>query len=95
MNKTPFILFGIFALICVIVIPVVALGKNGDEDAATVKVASRDRHAQELFATKDRQSVLGTYSIDSNGDTTLTDYGAYNIANNALKFRATIKAKTS
>jgi mono/diheme cytochrome c family protein len=51
MNKTPFILFGIFALICVIVIPVVALGKNGDEDAATVKVASRDRDAQELFAT--------------------------------------------
>src|SRR4051812_40654202 len=48
-----------------------------------------------LFSTKDRKSVLGTYSIDANGDTSLTDYGAYNIANNALKFRQTIKAKTS
>ena len=30
-----------------------------------------------LFATKDVQSVLGTYSIDANGDTTLTDYGLF------------------
>jgi branched-chain amino acid transport system substrate-binding protein len=47
-----------------------------------------------LFATKDRPSVLGTYSIDQNGDTTLTDYGAYSIANDALKFDQTIKAKS-
>ena len=26
---------------------------------------------------KDRESALGTYSIDANGDTTLTDYGLY------------------
>jgi branched-chain amino acid transport system substrate-binding protein len=32
-----------------------------------------------LFETKDRQSVLGTYSIDANGDTTLTDYGLYDV----------------
>src|SRR3954452_12965733 len=32
-----------------------------------------------LFSTKDRQSVLGTYSIDENGDTTLTDYGIYSV----------------
>ena len=32
-----------------------------------------------LFAAKDRQSVLGTYSIDANGDTTLTDYGLYEV----------------
>ena len=30
-----------------------------------------------LFATQDRDSVLGTYSFDENGDTTLTDYGVY------------------
>ena len=47
-----------------------------------------------LFSTKDRQSVLGTYSIDKNGDTTLTDYGVYSIANGTLKFDSTIKAKT-
>ena len=34
---------------------------------------------EQLFNTKDRKSVLGTYSIDENGDTTLTDYGLYKI----------------
>jgi len=32
-----------------------------------------------LFATKDIESVLGTYSIDANGDTSLTDYGLYKV----------------
>ncbi|HVW19024.1 MAG TPA: branched-chain amino acid ABC transporter substrate-binding protein [Solirubrobacteraceae bacterium] len=32
-----------------------------------------------LFATKNRHSVLGVYSFDKNGDTTLTDYGAYKV----------------
>jgi branched-chain amino acid transport system substrate-binding protein len=48
-----------------------------------------------IFATKDRQSVLGTYSIDKNGDTTLTDYGVYKLQNGALAFDQTIKAKTA
>jgi branched-chain amino acid transport system substrate-binding protein len=47
-----------------------------------------------LFDTKDRQSVLGTYSIDKNGDTTLTDYGVYTISGGSLKFDSTIKAQT-
>jgi branched-chain amino acid transport system substrate-binding protein len=48
-----------------------------------------------LFATKDRQSVLGTYSIDANGDTTLTDYGVYSIKGGKLVFDKTIKAQAS
>jgi branched-chain amino acid transport system substrate-binding protein len=32
-----------------------------------------------LFATKNIDSVLGTYSIDANGDTSLTDYGLYKV----------------
>jgi branched-chain amino acid transport system substrate-binding protein len=32
-----------------------------------------------LFATKNRHSVLGTYSFDKNGDTTLTAYGVYKV----------------
>jgi branched-chain amino acid transport system substrate-binding protein len=32
-----------------------------------------------MFDEKNRKSVLGTYSIDSNGDTTLTDYGLYKV----------------
>ena len=48
-----------------------------------------------LFATKDRVSVLGTYSIDEKGDTTLTDYGLYSVEGGELKFDKTIKAATS
>jgi branched-chain amino acid transport system substrate-binding protein len=47
-----------------------------------------------LFESKDRQSVLGTYSIDENGDTSLTDYGVYSIDGGELKFDQTIKAAT-
>ncbi len=47
-----------------------------------------------LFETKDRESVLGTYSIDENGDTTLTDYGVYTIDGGELTFDSTIKAET-
>jgi branched-chain amino acid transport system substrate-binding protein len=46
-----------------------------------------------LFATKDRQSVLGTYSIDENGDTTLTDYGIYAVKDGELVFDKTVKAQ--
>jgi branched-chain amino acid transport system substrate-binding protein len=41
----------------------------------------RKKVLEALFAQKDRQSVLGVYSIDKNGDTTLTDYGLYTIKN--------------
>jgi branched-chain amino acid transport system substrate-binding protein len=46
-----------------------------------------------LFETKDRASVLGAYSIDANGDTTLTDYGIYAIKDGELEFDKTIKAQ--
>jgi mono/diheme cytochrome c family protein len=50
MSKTPFVIFGIFAAICVLVIPYFALAKEGDEEAATVEVAEQDQAAKELFA---------------------------------------------
>ena len=50
MSRTPFILFGIFAAICVIVIPWYALAKEGDESAGLVEVAPEDAEAKELFA---------------------------------------------
>ena len=58
--------------------------EQGEVDRASV--------IEQLFATKDRDSVLGTYSIDENGDTTLTDYGAYSIEDGTLVFGETIKA---
>jgi branched-chain amino acid transport system substrate-binding protein len=46
-----------------------------------------------LFQTKGRKSVLGTYDIDENGDTTLTDYGVYTIKGGELTFDKTIQAQ--
>ena len=55
---------------------------------------SKEDVLKALFDTKDRSSVLGTYSIDENGDTTLTDYGVYSIKDNALAFDQVIKSTT-
>jgi branched-chain amino acid transport system substrate-binding protein len=57
------------------------------------KTGKKEDILKAIFDTKDRQSVLGTYSIDENGDTSLTDYGVYTIDNGDLKFDETIKAK--
>lgn len=62
-----------------------------DEQQNAGKV-SRDGVVKALLSTKDRQSVLGAYSIDSNGDTTLTDYGLYKIVGGKLAFDKVIKA---
>ena len=62
-----------------------AIQRSGTGDKADIVKA--------LFDTKDRKSVLGTYSIDENGDTTLTDYGVYSIEGGELKFDSTIKAQ--
>jgi branched-chain amino acid transport system substrate-binding protein len=59
-------------------------GNKGNDRAAVVS---------QLFATKSRPSVLGTYSIDKNGDTSLTDYGLYKIINGNLTFDRVVKAK--
>jgi branched-chain amino acid transport system substrate-binding protein len=48
-----------------------------------------------FFKIKDRESVLGTYSIDENGDTTLSDYGGDRVVDGKLVFDKVIKAKTS
>lgn len=45
-----------------------------------------------IFQTKNRSSVLGRYSIDANGDTTLTDYGLYTIKNGAPAYSKKITA---
>jgi branched-chain amino acid transport system substrate-binding protein len=46
------------------------LGAQGDSKSAVLSA---------LFATKNRNSVLGTYSFDKNGDTTLKSYGLYKV----------------
>jgi branched-chain amino acid transport system substrate-binding protein len=54
---------------------------------------SHEGFLKALFATKNRISVLGKYSIDANGDTTLTDYGLYKVGPDGNPtYASTIKA---
>ena len=53
----------------------------------------RQKMIDALFNTKGRESVLGTYDIDENGDTTLTDYGVYTIKDGELVYDETVKAQ--
>jgi branched-chain amino acid transport system substrate-binding protein len=57
-------------------------GADGGDREAVVK---------QLMSTKDREGVFGKYSIDPNGDITLTPYGVYKIKNGALVFDHTVK----
>jgi branched-chain amino acid transport system substrate-binding protein len=79
-NPDPYAIYGFEAMSLVLD----AIARAGSSDKADVLKA--------LFETKDRASVLGTYSIDENGDTTLTDYGIYTIEGGELTFDKTVKA---
>jgi branched-chain amino acid transport system substrate-binding protein len=61
-----------------------AIAQGGD-DRTAVKDA--------FFATKGRESPLGTYDIDPDGDTTLSDYGGYLAEGGKLVFEKVIKAQ--
>lgn len=50
MSKTPLLIFGTFAAICLVGLPFLAIGKEGAEDAAQVAVAERDEEGKQLFA---------------------------------------------
>jgi branched-chain amino acid transport system substrate-binding protein len=53
---------------------------------------ARQAVVEALFNTKNRESIIGTYSIDENGDTTLTDYGLYVIEDGIPTFDSKIEA---
>ena len=62
-----------------------AIAQGGDDKQAVIEA---------FFATKDRESPLGTYSIDPDGDTTLSDYGAYTVEGGKLVFNKVLKTGT-
>ncbi len=43
-----------------------------------------------IFHTRGRRSVLGTYSIDADGNTTMTDYGVWRVVSGSLRFWKTV-----
>ncbi|MBV9213844.1 MAG: branched-chain amino acid ABC transporter substrate-binding protein [Actinobacteria bacterium] len=56
---------------------------------------TREKVVDELFATRNRDSALGLYSIDRNGDSTITAYGLYKITGKAVSFDRVIKPNRS
>jgi branched-chain amino acid transport system substrate-binding protein len=80
-NPDPYAIYGYEAMR----LALDAIERSGD--------GSKEAIVKALFDTKDRESVLGTYSIDENGDTTLTDYGVYTIKDGQLTFDSSIKAQ--
>ncbi len=51
MSKRTFVIFGIFALLFVVLIPLWAINKEGSEGASPEKVAASDQTAKQLFQT--------------------------------------------
>jgi branched-chain amino acid transport system substrate-binding protein len=61
-----------------------SIEQGGDDRQAVVDA---------FFSIKDKESVLGTYSIDEEGDTTLTTYGAYTAKGGVLVFKKALSAE--
>jgi branched-chain amino acid transport system substrate-binding protein len=60
-----------------------SIAEGGDDRAAVIDA---------FFSTKGRESPLGSYDIDKDGDTTLSDYGGYKAEGGKLVFDKVIKA---
>ena len=82
-NPDPYAIYGYEAM-SLVLDAIKRAGDKGNEKAAVVEA---------LLSTKGRKSVLGTYDIDENGDTSLTDYGAYTIKGGKLTFDKKIEAQ--
>jgi branched-chain amino acid transport system substrate-binding protein len=66
-----------------------AISRASHEGSRPVK---RSAVRTALFATRNRHSVLGTYSIRPSGDTTLRSYGVYRVVEGRLSFWKAIAA---
>ena len=84
-DPEPYAIYGYEAM-SVVLEAIKAAGDEGNDRQAVIDA---------FFSIKDRESVLGTYEIDENGDTTLTDYGGNRIEGGKLAFDKVIKAATS
>jgi branched-chain amino acid transport system substrate-binding protein len=58
-------------------------GASGDIATQPISILRKDTR-DEYFSISERPSALGSYSIDANGDTTLTFYGAYRVEGGQL-----------
>jgi branched-chain amino acid transport system substrate-binding protein len=80
-NPDPYAIYG-YEDMKLVLDTIQGLGSQGNSKSAVLKA---------LFAIKARQSVLGTYGFDANGDTTLKSYGLYKVGpDGAPKFFKTV-----
>jgi branched-chain amino acid transport system substrate-binding protein len=77
----PFAIFGYEAMKVVLA----AIESGGGDRRATIDA---------FFGTRERDSVLGRYSIDANGDTTLSTYGVYRVEKRRLVFDRVVDSST-
>jgi branched-chain amino acid transport system substrate-binding protein len=78
----PFAIFGYEAMKVVLA----AINAGGGRRAATINA---------FFTTHNRDSVLGRYSIDSHGDTTLSTYGVNRVEHRQLVFDHVVDSRPS
>ena len=71
-NPDPYAIYG-YEVMKLGLDTIASLGAQGNSKSAVLKA---------LFATTARNSVLGTYGFDKNGDTTLKAYGLYKVGTN-------------
>ena len=71
-NPDPYAIYG-YEVMKLGLDTIASLGAKGNSKSAVL---------QALFAIKARNSVLGTYGFDKNGDTTLKSYGLYKVGPN-------------
>jgi branched-chain amino acid transport system substrate-binding protein len=82
-DPDPYAIFG-YETMSVILDAIKRAGPKGND---------REEVLKQIFATTRPDSVLGNYSIDKDGDTTLTDYGVYKVKGGKLAFSRTVEAK--
>jgi branched-chain amino acid transport system substrate-binding protein len=80
-NLNPYAIYG-YAAMSLALDAVKRAGANGNNRQDVINA---------LFGTKNLPSVLGTYSIDKNGDTSITDYGLYSVKNGQIVFSRVVK----
>jgi branched-chain amino acid transport system substrate-binding protein len=68
-NPDPYSIYG-YEDMKLVLDTIASLGPQGNSKSAVLKA---------LFAVQNRNSVLGTYGFDKNGDTTLKSYGLYKV----------------
>jgi branched-chain amino acid transport system substrate-binding protein len=84
-DPAPYAIYGYEAM-KVALLAIQNAGDKGNDHQAVIDA---------FYKIKDRDSVLGRYSIDENGDTTLSDYGANLVKGGKLEFSKVLKAQTS